>query len=194
MLKVVIAMVSVALPAVASASVLVYNSYAAITAAGVVPTTFFVAPPPSDYGDPVSAPVPSPFALGPVRFYGSDYLALEDDYATYLAGSDRLTIATPPSSAVGLYYGSYYGGPRNVFVNGQEILSELLVPFQQIGFIGFLSDVPIASIVFTGGETDIERGFLSAVPEPATWLQLIIGFGFVSIAGRRKRRSPSPVL
>lgn len=186
MLKVLVTAVLAMLPAAASAAVVVYDSYAAITAAGVVATTTFVAPSPSAYGDPVSATVPSPFAIGPVRFSGSDYLALEDDYATYIAGSTRLTIATPPASAVGLYYGSYYSEVADVFVNGVQVLAGLVVPYQEIGFIGFTSDTPITSIVFTGGETDIERGFLSTVPEPAAWTLMIAGFGLVGVVRRRR--------
>ena len=188
MLKVAFAAGLAMLPCTASAAVMVYDSFAAIMAAGVVPTISFVAPPPSDYGDPASATVPSPFAIGPVDFSGSGYLALEEDYATYIAGSTQLTIDTPPASAVGLYYGSYYGEVANVYVNGAAVVTGLVIPYQQIEFIGFTSDTPITSIVFTGGETDIERGFLSTVPEPATWLQLAAGCAIVGLAVRRRER------
>ncbi len=188
MMKGTVAAVLAMVPVASSAAVVVYDSYAAISAAGVVPARTFVAPSPFDYGDNNVFDVASPFAIGPVRFSGSTYLALYDDYATYIGGAGTLTIATPPVFAVGLYYGSYYGEVASVSVNGVAVVPALAVPPQRIGFIGFTSDTPITSIGFTGGETDIERGFLSAVPEPATWLQLVTGVGLVGLAVRRRER------
>ncbi len=176
-------------PASASAAVTVYDSYAAFAAAGpVAPTTSFDAPDPfARCGDNV-CDLPRPFTLGPVRFTASTYLALYDDYATYIGGSPDLALATSPARFVGLYYGAYYGETTDIAINGVTVATRTLDPFT-IGFIGFRSDAPITQIAFTGGETDIERGFLSAVPEPAVWLQLIAGFGLVGILGRRERRS-----
>jgi hypothetical protein len=46
----------------------------------------------------------------------------------------------------------------------------------------------IHSTVFGGGEI---RGFLSAVPEPATWAMMIAGFGLIGAAMRRRALAPA---
>lgn len=44
----------------------------------------------------------------------------------------------------------------------------------------------IHTSAFPGGEI---RGFLIAVPEPASWAMMLLGFGAIGIAMRRRRRS-----
>jgi hypothetical protein len=44
----------------------------------------------------------------------------------------------------------------------------------------------IHTTAFPGGEI---RGFLIAVPEPATWLMMLLGFGAMGLAVRRRRTS-----
>lgn len=188
MLKVGFALSLAMLPAMASAAVVIYDSEAAMIAAGVVPAKRFTAPDPFTVCNDISCNVSPSYRVGPVTFTGSTYLALYDDYATYVGGSPRLTIATPAVHAAGFYFGAYYGETADVLVDGVTVATGLDVT-QDIAFIGFTSDAPITSIAFAGRETDIMSGFLSAVPEPATWLQLIAGLGLVGLAQRRRRRA-----
>jgi hypothetical protein len=48
----------------------------------------------------------------------------------------------------------------------------------------------IHSTTFGGGEI---RGFLVAVPEPATWMMMLLGFGAIGLAARRRRTSLASV-
>ena len=39
---------------------------------------------------------------------------------------------------------------------------------------------------------DFIRNAIAAVPEPATWAQMLLGFGMIGVATRRRRRSVLP--
>ena len=139
----------------------------------------------------------SPYVRGPVTFstagsligfndghYGaSSYLA--DD--RFNAGGPVYTISST-TTALGLSLGSYFGlASYSYVVNG--VAGSIAVPGTT--FLGFTSNSPI-SVAFTlpaGTELDV-TGFVTAsaaVPEPATWGLLMLGFAGIGWAMRRRR-------
>ncbi len=75
------------------------------------------------------------------------------------------------------------------------------IPVEQIdgysgGFYGFISTDRFASVLLTGGTTkstaetytldNLQFGNARAVPEPAAWAMMVVGFGLIGAAARRR--------
>jgi hypothetical protein len=81
--------------------------------------------------------------------------------------------------------------PYTLGDSGSNFFSALAINGQLITKVIVDSTVPLTDIaqVRLGGVTP-----LSAVPEPATWAMLILGFGMVGVGMRMRRREPDGVL
>lgn len=116
---------------------------------------------------------------------------------TAVAGTGLATVATTtpsfPGFPVGVTSGSfaatfdmslassYRAGYLALFAGNTAAAEAALITAAQEGKAYF----NIHSSTFTGGEI---RGFLTAVPEPATWALMIAGFGLTGSALRSRRR------
>lgn len=172
----------------AAAAVTVYKDAAAFAAVrhGLKAVTF---PFPYDPNDPFTdyRDVPSPYTRGGFTFSGS--LTLYGDAGEYLAGHGGLLIAPPAGTySLALVHGDYYGGGDSISINGVVVTTEDAL--DEGKFAGFTSDVPITSVLLSGGrENDLSYIAASgAVPEPADWALLTVGFGAIGIASRRAAR------
>lgn len=118
---------------------------------------------------------------------------LGDDFTTNnfvsftYGGSNLFAAYTIASPDVGSFDGSFNGsaGPQNISIFG---------PFDINGspyFQTFLDGSWDTGILFSSdmgnGATWAIAGVQGGVPEPATWAMLIIGFGAVGMASRKRR-------
>jgi hypothetical protein len=86
-------------------------------------------------------------------------------------------------NTIGGLSSAYYGNPNNQQDGGEKF-----------AFVNFLSSTPFDTIEFhqTGGGFEFDNltvGSPAAVPEPASWAMMIVGFGTVGAAMRRRKVS-----
>lgn len=97
-----------------------------------------------------------------------------------------------PITAFGFNYSTRT--PVTIAVGG-HLLSANSSPFPNLGFIGFTADSPFSnlSISVPGDGIDLDNFTfgvatpIAAVPEPSTWGIMIVGFGMVGMAARRRK-------
>jgi hypothetical protein len=102
------------------------------------------------------------------------------------------TVPSFPGFPVGVTTGSYDAtfdyllastyNPAFITANGGTVAGAFAALFN--GLNSQTSYLNVHTTLFPGGEI---RGFLTAVPEPSTWAMLIIGFGGIGAALRRRR-------
>ncbi len=166
----------------------VYHSAAEFAAAGLGVTSHAITYP-GDPDDPFNdyVVVPSPYRIGPVRF-SSPTLVLYNDFGSYIAGYDGLTLTLSNTRAIALTYGGFYGIDDAVVTVDGTAIDLGAVESLETYFIGFSSATPINTITFSGGDENDIYAMASdgAVPEPATWALMIAGFGLVGTTLRRR--------
>jgi len=102
---------------------------------------------------------------------------------------------TGSSNSLGFTFGSYNGGGSTVTFSGTGFSQTVALPGNPTtGFFGVISDTPLGAISFTSARgivdiTTFSTAAVAAVPEPATWAMLLIGFGAVGSAVRARRRT-----
>ena len=148
---------------------------------------------------------------GPVNVYnGADGLMSgisappPGDLTNYVAvlGGGSLTLTTPAIKLLSVYMGSP-DAYNSILFNFSDNTSELLSGVQLAGgaFGGDQSigrrmtytfgDKTVTSVVFASSQNSFEFdniATVSAVPEPATWAMMIMGFGLAGSAVRNSRR------
>jgi len=138
------------------------------------------------------------YTWGPATF-SSDALYAEDDAygMPYLAdgvgfGSPTLSVTTS-DSAIGFYFGSYYGA-QTITYDAGGLIGTLDVPApNSTTFIGFTGLTGPTTLTFTNNaELDttqiVAADNTSAVPEPSTWALMLFGFGVIGVSMRHSRR------
>lgn len=88
---------------------------------------------------------------------------------------------------------SFYSGANGTgSLIGQVLASDLYSNFSNInntqdpGFlVSFMTPEKFGSVVFMTGSTDFE---FAAVPEPSTWVMLVIGFAGLALSGYKRSR------
>ena len=139
----------------------------------------------TDWGVNFSSPVPS------LRFEGNAISGYGIAADSYPADQRNWIIAdfVAPATAVGVFYPtSYYT------VSILDAQQSLLATESHFGvgdpylFLGFVSDVPIGSIIVDSGwtRTFLESFHFTPIPEPATLALLAIGA--TAVIGRRNQR------
>lgn len=137
----------------------------------------------------------SSYTLGPVTFASGLLVSYKDAYGDpsgvvpYL-GADNAGLLTISSTttALGLHLGSYYGLQTTTYTVG-TVTGTLAVPApNSTTFIGFIDSSPITATFSNNKELDTIRFTTGsgAVPEPASWALLVVGFGLVGVAARRR--------
>jgi hypothetical protein len=80
-------------------------------------------------------------------------------------------------------YGS--GGVQITFANGTQTINSAAGPFIiHVNDVSFSGTLPEGQTVL---RQDIS-GYVQAVPEPATWAMMLLGFGGIGFAMRRRRQ------
>jgi len=109
-------------------------------------------------------------------------------------------LATGASYKLGWAYAGRNGGGAqslDVFVNGSKVAQNSSIGSftgWQDNILRFTATAPTAKIMFNSNDIGGNQSYgnlvtnvsLAAVPEPATWAMLIIGFGMVGYASRRR--------
>jgi hypothetical protein len=214
-LKILLGLGVIAMASPAAASVVEYTSQAAFNAAASGVSTFTF-----DQGNvpPLFTVESNPVTFNGVTFQdlatptnamtgGSPILFLVSASTTPIYGQDFLsfqntdpgiqgTISSAGATAFGFTFGSNVpvGLPATLTLNTGETFA--ITPGSSAQFVGFTSDAPITSISF-----NYDNGFafdvlsvssnLAAVPEPASWGLMVLGFGGLGAALRRARRRPA---
>lgn len=118
--------------------------------------------------------------------YGIDFLSFQNTQV-----GDSADLTSPGVTALGFLYSTYIaGGPATISVNGGTPTAFTVTGTPQ--FIGFTSLTPITdlNIIFPGAYsfdlTSVSYAGAVAVPEPAVWGLMIVGFGLVGAAARRR--------
>ena len=102
---------------------------------------------------------------------------------------------TASSNSLGFTFGSYTGGGGTVTFSGTGFSQTVALPGSPTtAFFGVISDVPLGAIDLTSARgivdiTSFSTATVAAVPEPATWAMLLVGFGAVGSAVRTRRRT-----
>ncbi|WP_375393237.1 PEPxxWA-CTERM sorting domain-containing protein [uncultured Sphingomonas sp.] len=148
----------------------------------------------TDYAFPFDGmtPVTPSYTLGPVTFMGPVRGYNDGAFGAgvpYLYSQATLRISST-ASAVGFFLGSYYGA-RTIGYGFGEATGSFAVPGRpDSAFIGFVNTTgTVAGTFTTDDELDTIRfvtGNAGAVPEPASWALMILGFGAVGGVMRRR--------
>ena len=124
--------------------------------------------------------------LGPLSGGNSDYYVFDVNGFTFTNSADGLfyNFSAGPGAALVYFQTTSSGTPTNQFCmsNGDNCFSPLT------SGISLLVDGHEATIPLTGV---VRIGTLVAVPEPATWAMMLLGFAGLGGALRRRRRAPA---
>lgn len=114
-----------------------------------------------------------------VRFNGSSY-DISEPTIFFIAPKSQMAGFADPDASKGLV--------RFDFLNGNRVIDDALTqPFETSGGrlqIGAGSNVSISGLAFPAA---------AAVPEPGTWLMLLLGFAVTGAAVRRRRSAAASV-
>jgi len=132
---------------------------------------------------------------GPTNNFGT--ITLVPDGQSYTGDVFNLVISftAPPGSSSGMFTANLMGsltstgvgGLQISFLNGTQVLSSSSIgPFtlhvNDVAFSGSLGPNE------TQLRQDISGYIIAAVPEPATWAMMLLGFGGIGMAMRRRRQ------
>jgi hypothetical protein len=186
-------LVQAAISVPASAQVTAYTNEGAFSSATSGTTT---------YSFPITAEglsLGTSYTWGPATFSSDVLFAENDAYGVpYLAdgvgfGSPTLSVTTS-ESAIGFYFGSYYGA-QTITYDAGGLIGTLDVPApNSTTFIGFTGLTGPTTLTFTNNAeldtTEIVAAFnASSLPEPSTWALMLLGFGAIGASMRHSRRS-----
>lgn len=113
------------------------------------------------------------------------------DFNNTLAGlySIIVSTSTPGASITTLSLAGIMGSSGNFSTTGSSSSLSLLVPSVEVGNyrVSFGGNAPTTGAVATGNLTFQ----VAAVPEPATWAMMLVGFGAMGFVISRRRRRPA---
>jgi hypothetical protein len=175
----------------AVAATVVYTSDSTFAAAVLGEVTY-------NFPVPVGVfPPYSTYVLGPAQFDGN-FVHYNDAYGTpYLGGYGSTFTVTTDASAIGFYFGSYADAQTMGYALG-SITGTLDLPgnASDTRFLGFSGLSGVNTFTFTNNGIELDTIRLlavggtvpfAAVPEPATWAMMLIGFAGVGLTIRRRR-------
>jgi len=126
-----------------------------------------------------STGVPSSINLGTLTLSGSGSADLTGALLTIMVTS------TPPGTSGSLPAGSISGTVTGTTSLGSINFAPGGITLGDFFYTVTNSPLSIVSIP-SGGVTTIQ-GFVASVPEPSTWAMMLIGFGAIGFAARRRR-------
>lgn len=140
----------------------------------------------TDQGVTFTAPVAPPFISGnPTSTFGLRVDASPESYPNWITAD-----LVSPAKAVGVWFPSatileIYDGNDNLTD------SRIATKGASLGFVGAISDIPVASSVSTRNSTHvtISSYHFAPIPEPATLI--LMGCAVMAVAGRPVARSPT---
>lgn len=182
----------VGIAAPVSAQVTAYTNEGAFSSATSGTTT---------YSFPITAEglsLGTTYTWGPATFSSDGLYAENDAYGVpYLAdgtgfGAPTLSVTTS-ENAIGFYFGSYYGA-QTITYDAGGLIGTLDVPApNSTTFIGFTGLTGTTTLTFTNNaELDttqiVAANNATAVPEPSTWLCMLLGLAAIGESMRVRRR------
>jgi hypothetical protein len=121
-----------------------------------------------------------------------------DFAASSLALLLNTTLSGPTWGSIGTYNGPIFSGSAisgitGVSVNGSSTLAGF--DNSRVSIVGDDLRIDWGGLSYTNGtvlnlDFTFARDGTGAVPEPATWAMMIVGFGLVGVASRRRRTLP----
>jgi hypothetical protein len=184
-----------AISAPALATVSVYTSASAFTNATTGTTTYAF-----PFAGATGTSIGTAYTLGPATFSSTNLFSYDDGaYGTPYLGSTGAIAVDTNTSAIGLYFGSFWSGAFTVTYTANGDTGTFYVP--DTAFFGFTSSSGPLTLTFSqpaGTELDITQFITGSsaapVPEPDTWALMIVGFGAIGVCMRRKRAVKTPAL
>lgn len=92
---------------------------------------------------------------------------------------------------LGTSYVSIYGGTRIYFYDALQDYLQLVVPTGFGGTGAVLTNGYSYAQIAPQNQATVNAGFVTAVPEPATWAMMVAGFGTLGAALRRRKAKVS---
>jgi hypothetical protein len=184
-----------AISAPALATVSVYTSASAFANATTATTTYAF-----PFAGATGTSIGTAYTLGPATFSSTNLFSYDDGaYGTPYLGSTGAIAVDTNTSAIGLYFGSFWSGAFTVTYTANGDTGTFYVP--DTAFFGFTSSSGPLTLTFSqpaGTELDITQFITGSsaapVPEPDTWALMIVGFGAIGVCMRRKRTVKTPAL
>lgn len=169
----------------ASAQVATYTNSGSFSSAvsGATNNTFTFQPSYTDLG--------TSYSVGSTTFASADVVGYNDAYGVpYLGSYGDLTVTTD-ASAIGFNFGSY-GDAQTITYIVDGVTGTLDLPGNHSGtaFLGFSGLSGLTTLSFSNNNeldtTSFVTAMSGAVPEPATWAMMLLGFAAIGVAMRRK--------
>ena len=158
-----------------------------------------------DTGQTDNLPLGTPVRYGPIDFSGSALTARVDAIFYYngarISGPSYLdTIRNPlplrvqsSQRGLGLYLSSYIGGEGEISYDSRGLIGSIASPAnQETSFFGIIDTegpVDVTLSATSQGQDIAIAAYISAVPEPAAWSLLILGFGGIGAVARLRNTS-----
>ncbi len=109
-------------------------------------------------------------------------------------GASRLSLTKGLNGASGYTsydYASLYGGTRIYFYDTTTDYLQLVVPSNFSGTGAVLTNGYSYAQIAPQNQATVAAGTVTAVPEPASWAMMIVGFGLAGSALRRRGTRPA---
>lgn len=198
---------------IAAAALMMGVLFASSANAAVVPV---VGPDPGtglNFGSQPLGPIAGAFAIGDWTFtpvassqiligsssIGAQPFGTSGNYLSVLGGG-AIDISFSSRTSISFFWGSVDSYNSMLFSNGDSLTGSNVAPLLPTGcqnsalcngYVTFTSDTPFSWVRLASTGNSFEITNISAVPEPATWAMMILGFLGLGFLGYRKSSKSS---